>query len=83
MSTHLRRCKGKGMNYEAWIASQVLNGKDATISLALLERAYPPEVPALRAIQRWTEHVCRKIGCTATIHAASDVVTFYPVKGQA
>ncbi len=41
------------MNYEAWIASQVLCGKDATISLALLEQAYPPEVPALRAIQDW------------------------------
>lgn len=71
------------MNYEAWIASQVLYGRDATISLALLEKAYPPEVPTLRAIQDWATQMCRKIGCTATIHAASDVVTFYPVKGQA
>jgi hypothetical protein len=69
------------MNYEAWIASQVLCGKDATISLALLEQAYPPEVPALRAIQDWAEQVCRNLGCTATIHVASDFVTFYPTKG--
>jgi hypothetical protein len=71
------------MNYEAWIASQVTNGRDATISLSLLERAYSPEVPALKAIQHWAEQLCRKIGCTATIYAASDVVTFYPVKGRA
>ena len=70
------------MNYEAWIASEVTNGRDATISLALLEQAYPNEVPALRAIQHWTEQICRNLGCTATIHAASDVVTFYPVRGQ-
>ena len=69
--------------YEDWIASQVTNGRDATISLALLEQAYPDEVPALRAIYRWAEQICRKIGCTAIIHTASDVVTFYPVKGQA
>lgn len=71
------------MNYEAWIASQVLYGRDATISLALLEKAYPDEVPALRAIQHWAKQICRKIGCTATIHAASGVVTFYPAKVQA
>ena len=70
------------MNFEAWIASQVTNGRDATISLALLEKAYPDEVPALRAIQHWTEQICRKIGCTAIIHFASDVVTVYPTKGQ-
>ncbi len=70
------------MNYEAWIASQVTNGRDATISLALLEQAYPDEVPALKAIQHWADQICRKIGCTATIHPASDVVTFYPTKGQ-
>jgi len=70
------------MNYEAWIASQVTNGRDATISLALLEQAYPPEVPALRAIQHWSEQICRNLGCSATIHAPSDVVTFYPTKGQ-
>ena len=70
------------MNYAAWIASQVLHGRNATISLALLEQAYPPEVPALRAIQHWTDQICRKIGCTATIHVAGDVVTFYPAKGQ-
>ena len=68
--------------YEDWIASQVTNSRDATISLALLEQAYPPEVPALRAIQRWSEQICRNLGCMATIHAASDVVTFYPVKGK-
>ena len=71
------------MNYEAWIASQVTNGRDATISLALLEQAYPDEVPALRAIQRWTEQICRNLGCKASIHPASDVVTFYLVKGRA
>jgi hypothetical protein len=70
------------MNYEAWIASQVLCGREATISLALLEQAYPDEVPALRAIYRWAEQIRRKIRCTAIIHFASDVVTFYPVKGQ-
>ena len=70
------------MNYEAWIASEVTNSRDATISLALLEQAYPDEVPALKAIQHWADQICRKIGCTATIHPASDVVTFYPTKGQ-
>ena len=70
------------MNYEAWIASEVTNGRDATISLALLEQAYPDEVPALKSIQHWADQICRKIGCTATIHPASDVVTFYPTKGQ-
>ena len=70
------------MNYEAWIASEVTNGRDATISLALLEQAYPDEVPALKAIRHWADQICRKIGCTATIHPASDVVTFYPTKGQ-
>jgi hypothetical protein len=70
------------MNFEAWITSQVTNGRDATISLALLEKAYPDEVPALRAIQHWADQICRKIGCTAIIHFASDVVTFYPTKGQ-
>jgi hypothetical protein len=70
------------MNYEAWIASQVLHGRDTTISLGLLDQAYPDEVPALRAIQHWTDQICRKIGCTATIYAVSDVVTFYPVKGR-
>ena len=70
------------MKFEPWIASRVTNGRDATISLALLEKAYPDEVPALRAIHRWAEQICRKIGCTAIIHFASDVVTFYPTKGQ-
>ena len=70
------------MNFEPWIASRVTNGRDATISLALLEQAYPDEVPALKAIQHWADQICRKIGCTATIHPASDVVTFYPTKGQ-
>ena len=68
------------MNYEAWIASRVTNGRAAIISLALLEQTYPDEVPALRAIQHWAEQICRNLGCTATIHFASDVVTFYPTK---
>ncbi len=66
------------MNIEAWVVGEVANGREATISLALLERSYPPEVPALRAIQDWANQLCKRLGCTATIHAASDVVTFYP-----
>jgi len=66
------------MNFENWVGAKVLRGEEATISLALLERSYPPEVPALRAIQDWANQLCKRLGCAATIHVASDVVTFYP-----
>lgn len=66
------------MNLENWVSAKVLRGEEATISLALLERSYPPEVPELRATQYWADQLCKRLGCTATIHAASDVVTFYP-----
>ena len=66
------------MNIEAWVVGEVTNGREATISLALLEKSYPPEIPALRAVASWVEGVCRRIGCVATIHLATDVVTFYP-----
>lgn len=66
------------MNFENWVGAKVRRGEEATISLALLERSYPPEVPELRAIQDWANQLCKRLGCTATIHVASDVVTFYP-----
>jgi len=62
------------MNYEAWIAEKVNSGKEASISLCLLEKLiYEP------AIMHWIERTAKKLGCKATIHWKSDVVTFYPV----
>ena len=62
------------MNYEAWIAEKVNSGKEATISLCLLEKLmYEP------SIKHWIESTAKKLGCKATIHWKSDVVTFYPV----
>lgn len=70
------------MNYTAFIASKVRRGREATISLALLERNIHPEVPALRAIEYWAKDICRELNCTASIHIASDVVTFYPARRE-
>jgi hypothetical protein len=67
------------MNFLSWIANKVNSGQEASISLALLERNIPDEVPSLRVIEDWASGVCRELGCTSTIHLASDVVTFYPV----
>lgn len=67
------------MSIEAWVVGEVINGREATVSLALLESRYPPEVPALRAIADWADGICKRIGCTSTIHVPSDVITFYPV----
>jgi hypothetical protein len=65
------------MNFESWIASKVLNGKEATISLALLEaKMYEP------AIKGWIDATAKKFDCKSTIHWKSNVVTFYP-RGQA
>jgi len=70
------------MSYTNWIASRVSAGEEATISLALLEMNIPNEVPALRVIEDWVDGVCKALGCTATIHAGSDIVTFYPARGE-
>jgi hypothetical protein len=65
------------MNIESWIASKVFNGTEATISLALLEeKMYEP------AIKGWIGTTAKNFDCKATIHWASNVVTFYP-RGQA
>lgn len=66
---------------EAWIANKVLNGQEATISLALLERGISLEAPALKVIRSWALKVCDRLGCTCTIHVPSDVITFYPKSG--
>jgi hypothetical protein len=66
------------MNYKNWIASKVFSGEEATISLALLEKNIPDELPSLRVVQGWVDGVCKALGCKATIHVGSDVVTFYP-----
>ena len=61
------------MSIEAWIQNQVTSGKEAEISLALLERQmYEPE------IKDWIKRTAKKLGCAAVVHWASDVVTFYP-----
>jgi hypothetical protein len=44
----------------------------------LLEDRYPPEIPAMLAIRDWAEGVCKRVGCEASIHIPSNVVTFYP-----
>lgn len=70
------------MNYQNWIASRVLAGEEATISLALLEKNIPDELPSLRIIEGWVNGVCKALGCTATIFAGSDLVTFYPTRSD-
>ena len=67
------------MNIEAWVAGKVQHGEEATVSLALLEKGLPDEIPSLRFVEHWTKQLAAKLGCKATIHIASDVVTFYPV----
>jgi hypothetical protein len=65
--------RGTPVNIEAWIQNQVNSGKEAEISLALLERQmYEP------AIKNWIKSTAKKLDCTAVVHWASDVVTFYP-----
>jgi len=61
------------MNIEAWIQNQVNSGKEAEISLALLERQMHEP-----AIKNWIRSTAKKLGCTAVVHWASNVVTFYP-----
>jgi len=34
------------------------------------------------AIKHWIESTAKKLGCKATIHWKSDVVTFYPVSAK-
>jgi hypothetical protein len=61
-------------NIELTIAQRVNNGMEASVSLSLLEKLmYEP------AIKHWIESTAKKLGCKATIHWSSDVVTFYPV----
>ena len=66
------------MNIDLWVAWKVGCGEEATVSLALLETGLPDEIPALRFVEHWTKQLAAKLGCKAAIHAASDVVTFYP-----
>jgi hypothetical protein len=63
---------------KAWIFNKISNHETASISLYMLERNLPDEVPPLRYVQYWANGVCRELGCTATIHPLADVVTFYP-----
>ena len=63
------------MNLIGFIKSKVMYGKEIDISLALLEK----NGATLRDIEYWAKGICREIGCTATIHEPSDVITFYPV----
>ena len=70
------------MNYEKYIHSKVIRGEEASISLGLLEDSYPPEIPAMRAIHDWAVGICKRIGCDASIHMPSNVITFYPVVKQ-
>lgn len=67
------------MTIDLWVASKVGCGEEATVSLALLERGLPDEIPSLRFVENWAKQLASKLGCKATIHPASDVVTFYPV----
>ena len=61
------------MTIEAWIQNQVNSGKEAEISLTLLERQmYEQE------IKSWIKSTAKKLNCTAIVHWASNVVTFYP-----
>jgi hypothetical protein len=67
------------MNIELWVACKVGCSEEATVSLALLETGLPDEIPSLRFVENWAKQLASKLGCRATIHFASDVVTFYPV----
>jgi hypothetical protein len=68
------------MSIDAWVAGKVQSGEEATVSLALIETGLPDEIPALRFVEHWAKQLASKLGCKATIHFASDVVTFYPIK---
>jgi hypothetical protein len=66
------------MTPDLWVAIRIGMGEEATVSLALLEMGLPDEIPPLRYVEHWAKQLAFKLGCKATIHAASDVVTFYP-----
>ena len=66
------------MTPDLLVAIRIGMGEEATVSLALLEISLPDEIPPLRYVEHWANCLAAKIGCKATIHAASDVVTFYP-----
>ena len=64
-------------NFEEWIAEKVNRGEEATISLMVLEsKMHEP------AIKHWIDSTAKKLGCKASIHWNSDVVTFYPVSAS-
>jgi len=67
------------MNIDAWVAGKVQSGEEATVSLAILEKGIPSEVPAMRVIEDWASKLADKLGCKASIFYLADVVTFYPV----
>ena len=67
------------MNIDEWVSVKVQSGEEATVSLALLETGLPDEIPSLRFVESWAKQLADKLGCKATIHFASDTVTFYPV----
>ena len=68
------------MNYENYILSKVLRGREITISLAFLEKEIPSEIPSLKVIEDWAKKICREYGIRAIIYAASDVITFFPCR---
>ncbi len=66
------------MNYSKWVESKVLFGREATISLAVLEKLYPEDFPAIDAINIWAVQLSRELECRFVIYLKSDVITFYP-----
>jgi len=64
-------------NIESTIAQKINNGMEASVSLSLLEKLMHEP-----AIKHWIESIAKKLGCKATIHWASDVVTFYPLSAS-
>jgi hypothetical protein len=68
------------MNITAWINNEVNNGREATISLAVLENLFqaPAEISKLDLISYWAKNINIQLDCKSTIHLASDIITFYP-----
>lgn len=68
------------MNIAAWISNEVSNGREASISLALLENLFqaPVEISKSDLISYWARNISIQLDCKVTIHLASDIITFYP-----